>query len=122
MQTGVWGGYLRVQRRGHKQLRRVACPPSLESIAAILAVRAGAMEEIPARRRWDCVWLSCGTHCKLRRLGRAAGAVWGLTVGSGLLPRNLFTSQNRPLPQPLPASGRRGEAPLPYGEGAGGWV
>ncbi len=44
LQTGFWGGYLRVQRRGRKQLRRVKCPPSLGVWQQFLAVRAGEIE------------------------------------------------------------------------------
>ncbi len=44
LQTGSWGGYLRRQRRGRKQLRRVKCPPSLGVWQQFLAVRAGEME------------------------------------------------------------------------------
>lgn len=44
LQTGMWGGYLRVQRRGSKQLRAVKCPPSSGVWQQFLAVRSGEIE------------------------------------------------------------------------------
>lgn len=44
LQTGIWGGYLRLQRQGRKQLRRVKCPPSLGVWQQFLAVRCGQLE------------------------------------------------------------------------------
>lgn len=44
LQTGVWGGYLRVQRRRSTQLRAIKCPPSLGVWQQFLAVRAGQLE------------------------------------------------------------------------------
>lgn len=44
LQTGFWGGYLRVQRRDEDQLQAVECPPSLGVWQQFLAVRAGKME------------------------------------------------------------------------------
>ena len=44
LQVGVWGGYLRMQRRNRSQLRLVKCPPSLGVWQQFLAVRAGQLE------------------------------------------------------------------------------
>ncbi len=44
LQTGVWGGYLRMQRRHSMQLRTIKCPPSLGVWQQFLAVRAGQLE------------------------------------------------------------------------------
>ncbi len=44
LQTGIWGGYLRLQRQGRKQLRRVKCPPSLGVWEKFLAVRNNELE------------------------------------------------------------------------------
>jgi len=43
LQTGVWGGYLNVQRQGETQLQPIACPPSLGAWQQFLAVRTGQM-------------------------------------------------------------------------------
>lgn len=77
LQTGVWGGYLRLQRPGRRFLRRVPCPPSLGVWQQFLAVRAGQLEnpcppEVGLRmiRLWDALkasaeWnglpVQCGT-------------------------------------------------------------
>jgi predicted dehydrogenase len=62
LQTTMWGTYLRLQRRGRKQLRRVACPSSLGVWQQFLAVRAGDIEnpcppEIGLRlaKLWDAL-------------------------------------------------------------------
>jgi predicted dehydrogenase len=44
LQVGVWGGYLRVQRRDRNQLRMVKSPPTLGVWQQFLAVRAGQLE------------------------------------------------------------------------------
>jgi predicted dehydrogenase len=44
LQTGIWGRYLRLQRAGRKQMRRVKCPPIMGSWHQFLAVRSGEME------------------------------------------------------------------------------
>jgi predicted dehydrogenase len=44
LQTGIWGGFLRVQRRGSKQLRAVKCPPTLGVWQQFLAVRSGQLD------------------------------------------------------------------------------
>jgi predicted dehydrogenase len=44
LQTGIWGGYLKIQRQGRKHLHPVKCPPSLGVWQQFLAVRAGQME------------------------------------------------------------------------------
>ena len=65
LQTGVWGGYLRLQRHGSSQLRRVKCPPSLGSWQQFVAIRSGQMEntsppEVGLRmaRLWDALQAS----------------------------------------------------------------
>jgi predicted dehydrogenase len=44
LQTGVWGGYLNLQRQGETTLQPVSCPPSLGPWQQFLAVRAGQIE------------------------------------------------------------------------------
>ncbi len=60
IETGMWGSYLRLQRRGQKQLRRVKVPATLGVWQQFLAVRSGEMEnpcppEVGLRmvRLWD---------------------------------------------------------------------
>jgi predicted dehydrogenase len=65
LQTGIWGGSLRLRRRGQKQLRRMVCPPSLGVWQQFLAVRAGQLEnpcppEVGLRmaKLWDALQAS----------------------------------------------------------------
>jgi predicted dehydrogenase len=65
LQTGIWGGYLHLQRRGEKELQPVKCPPSLGSWQRFLAVRSGEIEnpcppEIGLRmaQLWDALQAS----------------------------------------------------------------
>ncbi len=62
LQTTMWGDFLRVQRRGRKQLRKVKCPPSWGVWQQFLAVRSGEIEnpcppEVGLRmaRLWDAL-------------------------------------------------------------------
>ncbi|HMQ50465.1 MAG TPA: Gfo/Idh/MocA family oxidoreductase [Anaerolineae bacterium] len=62
LQTGMWGGYLNLQRRGELELKPVECPLSLGPWQQFLAVRRGEMAnpsppEIGLRmiRLWDAL-------------------------------------------------------------------
>jgi len=67
LQTGMWGGFLRVQRPGRKRMYRVKCSPSLGSWQQFVAVRSGQMAnpcppEIGLRmiQLWDALRESAG--------------------------------------------------------------
>jgi predicted dehydrogenase len=65
LQTGMWGSFLRLQRHGNKQLRRVKVPPTLGAWQQFVAVHSGQMEnpsppEVGLRmaRLWDALQAS----------------------------------------------------------------
>jgi hypothetical protein len=76
LQTGVWGGYLRLQRPSQKQLRRVPCPASLGVWQQFLAVRVGVIEnpcppEVGLRmaKLWDALQASAAQDGQPVRCG-----------------------------------------------------
>jgi hypothetical protein len=61
----MWGSFLRLQRHGNKQLRRVKVPPTLGAWQQFVAVQSGQMEnpsppEVGLRmaRLWDALQAS----------------------------------------------------------------